>query len=502
MVLVELGNQITGALRKLNETTVIDQTVIDNMLKEIVFALIKSDVNIKLVGAMRKRIQSKIKLEEMASGVNKRRVIQKTVFDELVSLVTASRKPFKMAKGKSNVVMFVGLQGSGKTTTVTKYARWYQRKGWKPCVVCADTFRAGAFDQVKQNCTKIKVPFWGSYTEADPVKIAEEGVNHFKNEKMDLIIVDTSGRHKQEAALFDEMQQIESVIEPDNTIFVLDSTIGQAAVDQAKAFSSAVEVGSVIMTKLDGHAKGGGALSAVAETSSPIIFIGTGEAFDDFDSFEPKVFIKRLLGMGDIEGLIKEFKENGILDKQPELMKRFQEGLFTLRDMYEQFQHVMKLGPINRFMDMIPGLPKGLMNNENGGERIKRFMFMMDSMTDDELDGRVTIGQSRLLRIAQGSGTMPQEVTMLLANHKKMEKMVSKMGKTKLMKGDAVLNKQLKRNPKGVMQQLAKSMDPSMLRQMGGAQNMMEMMKKMGGMGLGNMNSLKDLQKMMGKKKR
>lgn len=204
--------------------------------------------------------------------------------------------------------MFVGLQGSGKTTTCTKYALYWQKKGWKTGMVCADTFRAGAFDQLKQNSTKVRVPFYGSYTETDPVQIATDGVNAFKKEGYEIIIVDTSGRHKQEQALFDEMKQVEASVSPDDIIFVMDSSIGQACHDQALAFRKAVNVGSVIVTKLDGHAKGGGALSAVSATQSPIIFIGTGEHFDDLEPFSPKSFIQRLLGMGDLEGLFDTVK--------------------------------------------------------------------------------------------------------------------------------------------------------------------------------------------------
>ena len=176
------------------------------------------------------------------------------------------------------------------------------------CLVCADTFRAGAFDQLKQNATKAKIPYYGSYTERDPVVVAEEGVKQFKAEKYELIIVDTSGRHKQESALFEEMQEVARVVAPDDVVFVMDSSIGQAAKDQAKAFRDAVKVGSVIITKLDGHAKGGGALSAVAATKSPIIFVGTGEHIDDFELFNTKSFVSRLLGMGDISGLLNLFE--------------------------------------------------------------------------------------------------------------------------------------------------------------------------------------------------
>ena len=189
----------------------------------------------------------------------------------------------------------------GKTTTISKVGYYYRRKGWKVGLVCADTFRAGAFAQLKQNAIKAKLPFYGSHDETDPVRAAREGVAKFKEEKFEVILVDTSGRHKQEESLFEEMRQISDNVQPDDVVFVLDASIGQAARAQADAFKSAVEVGSVIITKMDGHAKGGGALSAVAATGSPIVFLGSGEHINELDVFNAESYVKRLLGLGDIQ---------------------------------------------------------------------------------------------------------------------------------------------------------------------------------------------------------
>jgi len=204
-------------------------------------------------------------------------------------MLSPATQPYKLSKKKPNVIMFVGLQGAGKTTTIAKYAGYHAKRGWKVAMVCCDSFRAGAFDQLKQNATKLRVPFYGSYTEADPVVIAEEGVKSFRSQNYEIILIDTSGRHRQEAALFEEMQEISAAVSPDNTVFVMDGTQGQAVFDQATEFQDAVNVGSVIVTKLDGHAKGGGAISAVAATGAPISFLGTGEHFDEFEAFNAKV---------------------------------------------------------------------------------------------------------------------------------------------------------------------------------------------------------------------
>ncbi|KAH8026934.1 hypothetical protein HPB51_000289 [Rhipicephalus microplus] len=273
MVLADLGRKITNALRSLSNATIINKEVLDSMLKEICTALLEADINIKLVKQLRENVRSVIDIDEMAAGLNKRRMIQSAVFKELIRLVDPGVKAWQPTKGKNNVIMFVGLQGSGKTTTCTKLAYHYLKKGWKTCLVCADTFRAGAFDQLKQNATKARIPFYGSYTEVDPVVIAQEGVEKFKNEGFEIIVVDTSGRHKQEDSLFEEMLQVSNVTKPDNIIFVMDASIGQACEAQARAFKEKVDVGAVIVTKLDGHAKGGGALSAFRSSNEAVLFL-------------------------------------------------------------------------------------------------------------------------------------------------------------------------------------------------------------------------------------
>jgi len=511
MVLGELGQRITASFRRLNQAPIIDDDLLDEVLKEIAAALLHADVNVRYVSELRSNVKKRVLLESDASGVNKRKLIQKAVVEELVRLVSTDRKPYKLEKGKCNIIMFVGLQGSGKTTTCTKYAHHYNRKGWKTALVCADTFRAGAFDQLKQNASKVRIPFYGDYNETDPVKIAEEGVELFKKEKYDLIIVDTSGRHKQEAALFDEMQQVAEVVAPNDIIFIMDSHIGQACFDQAKAFREVVDIGSVIITKLDGHAKGGGALSAVSATNSPIIFLGTGEHFDEFQPFDAQSFVSRLLGLGDLKGLFQTITEAMPLDKQPELLNKISKGRFSLRDLYEQFQNLQKMGPMSQLMQMIPGMsnlmPAGA--EKEGVKRIKRFMVIMDSMTDTELDCEVQLNDSRKLRIARGAGASIPEVNLLIDEYKRMEKMVGKMGKSGLFGKGGELT-QLSRNPGQVMQKMQSAMDPRMLQQMGGAQNMMKMMKEfgkmenMGGMmeGLGGIDpaQVASMQKMMGGK--
>ena len=207
MVLADLGSKIAVALRKMTQTTIIDQTVMNEMLSEICKALLQADVNIAQVKHLREQVKQGVDIEQMAGGINKRKVLEQSVINELCSMLDPGRLPYAPRKKQANVIMFVGLQGCGKTTTCTKYAYMMKRKGFKCALVCADTFRAGAFDQLKQNATKAKIPFYGSYTETDPAMIAAEGVEKFKEEGYEIIIVDTSGRHMQESALFEEMEQ-------------------------------------------------------------------------------------------------------------------------------------------------------------------------------------------------------------------------------------------------------------------------------------------------------
>uniref|UniRef100_A0A8D8QXR9 Signal recognition particle 54 kDa protein n=1 Tax=Cacopsylla melanoneura TaxID=428564 RepID=A0A8D8QXR9_9HEMI len=487
MVLADLGRKITSALRSLSNATVINEEVLNSMLKEICAALLEADVNIKLVKKLRENVRQVIDFDEMASGLNKRRMIQSSVYKELIKLVDPGVKAHQPQKGKPNVIMFVGLQGSGKTTTCTKLAYHYLKKNWKACLVCADTFRAGAYDQLKQNATKARIPFYGSYTEVDPVVIAQDGVDMFKKEGFEIIIVDTSGRHKQEESLFEEMLQVSNAIRPDNIIFVMDATIGQACEAQARAFKEKVDVGSVIITKLDGHAKGGGALSAVAATNSPVIFIGTGEHIDDLEPFKTKPFVSKLLGMGDIEGLIDKVNELK-LDDNEELIEKIKHGQFTLRDMYEQFQNIMKMGPFSQIMGMIPGFSQDFLSKGSEQEsmaRLKRLMTIMDSMNDGELDNRdgaklfsKQIG--RITRVAQGAGVTEKEVKDLISQYTKFAAVVKKMGGIKgLFKGGDITKNVNQTQMMKLNQQMAKMMDPRVLHQMGGMNGLQNMMRQL-----------------------
>ncbi|KAI3633721.1 hypothetical protein MIR68_008668 [Amoeboaphelidium protococcarum] len=497
MVLQDLGRKINSALTQLTAAQSVDEKILDSILKDICAALLESDVNVRLVQQLRKNVKEAVKIDDLSVGaaLNRKRLLQKAVFDELVRLVDPGVEPWKPQKKRANVIMFVGLQGSGKTTSCTKLAAHYKRKGWKVALVGADTYRAGAYDQLKQNAVKVKIPFYGSYDQRDAAKLARDGVDKFKQEGFEIIIVDTSGRHKQEAELFDEMLQIESAVNPDNIIFVLDGTIGQAAELQAKAFHEAVSVGQIIITKMDGHAKGGGAISAVAATQSPIIFIGTGEHFHDMDPFNAKSFVQKMLGMGDVTGLIEKVTEMpASKDFMKQSMKNLQTGQFSLRDLQTQFQQIGQMGPLNKIMGMIPGfsedmLPKG--SDADTQQGMKRFLRILDSLTEQELDsdGKMLISQpGRIVRICRGAGVFPEELAQLLASHRQMADMYKKMGGMPGMKqmlsgagqggGPLGMGGGNPRNMQSMANQMKQMRnDPRM------AQMMQQMQSQMGGMG-------------------
>ncbi|KAK2425460.1 signal recognition particle 54 kDa protein [Trifolium repens] len=445
MVLAQLGGSITRALQQMSNATVIDEKVLNDCLNEINRALLQSDVQFKLVSDMHNNIKKIVNLEDLAAGHNKRKIIQKAVFNELCKMLDPGKSSFVPKKGKTSVVMFVGLQGTHDT--------------WECSYTCKQ------MHTMEKDEGGLK-----SYMESDPVKIAVEGVERFKEENRDLIIVDTSGRHKQEAALFEEMRQVSEATKPDLVIFVMDSSIGQAAFDQAQAFKQSVAVGAVIITKMDGHAKGGGSLSAVAATKSPVIFIGTGEHMDEFEVFEAKPFVSRLLGMGDLSGFVEKIHDIVPMDKQPELLQKLSEG-FTLRIMYE-LQNMLSMGPMSQVFSMLPGfsselMPKG--QEKEGQAKVKRYMTIMDSMTNEgmQLDSSnpKLMKESRMMRIARGSGRLVREVLEMMEEYKRL---------AKIMKG-------LKIPKNGDMSALSRNIPPQMLRQfdrMGGLQNLMRQMPR------------------------
>jgi signal recognition particle subunit SRP54 len=428
MVLDDLGSSLRGSLDKLQGKTRLSESDVEEIVKEIQRSLLSADVDVSLVMELSDSIKSRALEEEPPGGTTAKDHVLKIVYEEMVELVGDSTQlPLE-----NQTILLAGLQGSGKTTSAAKMAWWFSKKGLRPAVVQTDTFRPGAYDQAKQMCERAEVDFYGNPDNDDPVDIARTGLEETAD--ADVHIVDTAGRHALEDDLIAEIEEIESVVDPDRSLLVLDAAIGQGAKEQARQFEESIGIEGVVITKLDGTAKGGGALTAVNETDSSIAFLGTGETVQDIERFEPSGFISRLLGMGDLKQL-SERVERAMQETQeededwdPEDMLQ---GEFTLKDMKRQMDAMNKMGPLDQVMDMIPGLGGGMMDElpddamDVTQDRMRRFERIMDSMTEEELENPRVVGQSRTRRIARGSGTDEETVQQLLEQHSMMEQTIS-----------------------------------------------------------------------------
>ena len=417
MVLDRLGTSLKDALKKLAGKTVVDRAAVEELVKDLQRALIQADVNVKLVMRLSQTIKTRALEEEPAKGMSVREHVLRIVYQELVALMGP---PTEVALGPQTILM-AGLQGSGKTTTTAKLARFFQRKGLRVAVIGADTFRPGAFQQLATLCQKINVPCIGDPNEKDARRVVREGLA--KARTAEVVIIDTQGRHGLEEDLIQEIIDLNTLSKATHRWLVIDAALGQQAQEQARRFHDAIAIDGVIITKMDGTAKGGGALSAVAETGAGIVFIGAGETSDDLERFEPDGFISRLLGMGDLKSLV-ERAEEAMADTSDLDVNAVLRGKFTLRDMYKQLEAVNKMGPLKQIMSMLPlgsmEIPDGVY--EVTGTKMVRYRIIMDSMTRQELDDPSTINSSRTHRIAVGSGAAIEEVRELLRYHKTMQR--------------------------------------------------------------------------------
>ena len=434
-MLGKLSSSLKDSIRKIAMAKRIDKQTVEELVRDIQRALIQADVKIALVKELSNRIRERSLKEKLT--LNPREHVIKVVYEELMNIIGKGVE-VPLASQK---IMMVGLHGTGKTSSCAKLARYFKKKGLKPAVICADVYRPAASDQLRQLCDSISVPFYdGADLPAGKsvMDIVKAGVRAF--EKYDIKIIDTAGRHALEEEMIEEIREIEELIRPEQRFLVLDASIGQQASVQARAFDDAVGITGIIITKMDGTAKGGGALSAVSETNSGIAFIGTGEKVDDIEKFESDRFISRLLGMGDLKSLI-EMAEESLEEKDVD--KDILKGKFTLKDLYKQLEAVRKMGPFKKIMQMMPLGGLGVDLNDEmyqiTEDKLGQFRVMMDSMTEEELNDPKVIGGSRLRRIARGSGTTNAEVSALLKYHRLMQKMMKQLGsgrgKMPMMKG-------------------------------------------------------------------
>jgi signal recognition particle subunit SRP54 len=430
MSLERLGSSLYDALKKVFRASVVDEATVKELVRDIQRALLQADVNVQLVLGISKRIEERALKEKVPPGIARREHVIKVVYEELTRFLGEKPVPLKVEPGKRKLVMLVGIQGSGKTTAAAKLARYFQKRGLKPALICGDTFRPGAYAQLQQLANRINVPSYGDVKAKDSIKVVNQGLKQFSEK--DLIIVDTSGRHKEEQELIKEMKMLEKSIKPDEVMLVIDGTIGQQALAQAKAFNEATPIGSIMVTKLDGSARGGGALSAVAATGAPIKFVGTGEKTEDIEAFVPSRFVGRLLGMGDLETLLDKVREAEISVPEKKA-KAMLSGKFTLTDMYEQFEALRGMGTFKKLMKMIPGMsyniPDDMVNMAEG--RLEKWRVMIQSMTPEEKDNPKIFNASRMKRVAKGSGTNEKEVKELLKQYVMMRRMLKTMRRRK-----------------------------------------------------------------------
>lgn len=428
MVLEELGGSLKASFNRLMASVTIDKKLIDQTVADIRRALIQSDVNLQVANGLADKIRIRALEESTPKGMSKREHVVKIVYDELVNLLGRKFEPLKLEK-KPSIVLMAGLLGSGKTTSTVKLAKYLQKQGRNVGVICADVYRPAALEQLLQLGKQVSIPVYGEKGNKNPLKIIDGGLKEFA--KKDVIIVDTAGRYKQEEKLMAEIRQIGNRLRPDETILVIDATIGQQAKQQAEAFHRAVPIGSVLITKMDGTSKGGGALSACSVTGAQVKFIGMGEKIENLEMYNPDRFVSRLLGLGDLQTLLEKVKE---ADIKKESVEKIMEGKFTLQDFIEQIEGIGKIGPLSQIANMIPGFGAIKISKEKLDEqeaKMKVWKYIIQSMTKDERNDPSIIDGSRIKRIAKGSGKQEVEVRELINQYNSMKKMLKGFGGVK-----------------------------------------------------------------------
>ena len=433
-MLDNLKNNLRAAIKKIVSSSGVDEELIKELSKDVQRALLQSDVNVKLVLEITKNLEERSLNETPPPGLSRKDHIVKILYDELAKLL-GNETEFSFKAGKQNKVLLLGIQGSGKTTITAKLSKFLTKQGYKVGVVGADTFRPGALTQLKTMCEKANVEVYGEEKTKDSPQIVKNGIKHFVNSDLDIILIDTAGRHKEEKTLLDEMKQINKVAEPDLALLVIDGTIGQQCFSQAEAFHKTIPVGGIVITKLDSSAKGGGAIAASAATGSQIMYVGTGERIDDLEKFSPTRFVGRLLGMGDIQALLDLAKRlEGEADDVR--LKRISSGKMNMDDFYYQLEEVTKVGSLRGFLDNMPGL-SGMVKEDQLDQvegRVEKWRYIIQSMNKEEKADPDLVNASRIKRIARGSGWAEHEVKELLKNYKNSKNMM-KASKGRQMQG-------------------------------------------------------------------
>ncbi len=464
------SDKIRDALDRIKNSVHVDKDLIKEVIKEIQRALISSDVNIQLVLKISKEIETEA-FENVPEGVSRKEHLIKTCYNVLLKYMGGDETKIKVLPENPESILLCGLFGSGKTTTATKLAKFYKKRGFKVGVICADTYRPAAYEQLAQLSKQVDIVFYGNKTETSAKKVTEEGLSFMKKNGVNLVIVDSAGRSALDGELVTELKEIYSVFKPKFSFLVISADIGQAAKDQAEHFNQAVGIQGVIITKLDGSAKGGGALTACYITNSPIYFIGTGEKPDDLEIFDANRYLSRILGFGDLETLVEKINE---LSKEEDFDEELDpeaimKGEFTFALFKKQIDAAKKLGPFGKVMNLL-GIGGKVSNDQMnlGQKKLDTYRVILNSFTKKELNSDASaLTRSRIDRIAKGSGKSFEEVKELITHVKKMKKMFKSFGGAggknmegmmkKMMGGKMDLSKLENMDP-AQMQEMAKTM--------------------------------------------
>ncbi len=422
-----LGDRLQNALHKIKGYGKITEDNISDMMREIRLALLEADVNYKVVKEFTNTVKEKALGEEVASSINPGDLFVKIVKDELTELLGGESEPLNL-KGDPALLMLVGLQGSGKTTTAGKLANFLRKKhSKKPLLVACDVYRPAAIDQLKQLGKQLNIEVYEE-GKKDPVEIAKNAIEYAKENKYDYVLIDTAGRLHVDEELMDELDNIREKVKPDEILLVIDSMMGQDAINVITGFHDKLPLTGVILTKLDGDTRGGVALSVRHLTNVPIKFIGVSEKLDGLDSFDPERMAGRILGMGDIISLVEKASESIDEDEAKKTAKRMQQGKYDLEDFLSTMKQMKKLGPLENLIKMIPGAKKmGLTDVKIDPKQMAHIEAIVLSMTPKERRNPEIIKASRKTRIAKGSGTSVQEVNKLLQQFEQMKKMMKQV---------------------------------------------------------------------------
>ncbi len=422
-----LTGKLEAVFKKLRGRGVLKEDDVKEALREVRLALLEADVNFKVVKEFVGRVQARAVGQEILSSLTPGQQVIKIVHEELVSLLGGTQAKLHLAPNPPTVIMMVGLQGSGKTTTAGKLAKYFKKDGRRVLLVPADTRRPAAVEQLKTLAGQLGVDAYIS-EKKDPVVICREAVKHAEKSLFEVVVLDTAGRLQIDEPLMDELRQIKTGVKPHEVLFVADAMTGQEAVNIAEKFNSDVGFDGVVLTKVDGDARGGAALSIKAVTGKPVKFAGVGEKLDALEPFHPDRMASRILGMGDVMSLIEKAQEAVSQEEALALAKKLRKDSFDLEDFRSQLRQVKKLGSLGDILGMIPGLNKlKLPDDQAGDKELTRVEAIISSMTPKERSDYTVINGSRRLRIAKGSGTQVQDVNRLLKQFAEMRKMMKSM---------------------------------------------------------------------------